>query len=478
MRKRFAIETLDCFLSSEILSQLAQKSYFFFLDSGSGVYKDKLGRYSFIGFDPILLIKSKGKMTQIISKEKREVKKGNPFIFLREILNATDIGPTPSHFPPFLGGGVGYLSYDLCQFVEKISLKAVDDVDIPELFLAFYDRLIIIDHLKNKNFIATAVLPEEKRSAEKKLDQFKKVLFSTIKENSNLLKKTVKEKNEIFPIWSNFTKSKYLEAVEKAKEYIAAGDIYQVNLSQRLWTTLCIPPFELYQRLRKINPAPFAAYLNFGEVVIASSSPERFLKLTDNKVQTRPIKGTRPRGKDREEDERLAKELLASEKDRAELIMIVDLERNDLGKVCRYGSVKVKKLIELETYPTVFHTVSTIEGELYPGKDRVDLLKATFPGGSITGAPKIRAMEIIDELEPTRRAVYTGALGYFGFNRTMDLSIVIRTFLIKENTVYFQVGGGIVADSDPEKEYQETLDKAKALIQSLYQGNPTIQKIE
>ncbi|MCD5401764.1 aminodeoxychorismate synthase component I, partial [candidate division NPL-UPA2 bacterium] len=266
---------------------------------------------------------------------------------------------------------------------------------------------------------------------------------------------------------SNFVKEDYLKAVRKAKEYIGAGDIYQVNLSQRLSADLSILPFELYKRLRQINPAPFASFLNFDGIAIVSASPERFLCLRGRQVETRPMKGTRPRGQDRREDERQKAELLNSEKDKAELVMIVDLERNDLGRVCEYGSVRLREPRTLEPYATVFQTTATVEGMLRKGKDRVDLLKATFPGGSITGAPKVRAMEIIDELEPTKRNLYTGSLGYLSFSGEMDLNIVIRTFLLKEGKAYFQVGGGIVADSDPEAEYEETLDKAKALIEAV-----------
>jgi len=255
--------------------------------------------------------------------------------------------------------------------------------------------------------------------------------------------------------------------VVTAREYICAGDIFQVNLSQRFETDLNIHPYELYQRLRKINPAPFASYLNFDEVSVVGASPERFLKVQGDWVETRPIKGTRPRGKSAAEDKALADELLSSIKDRAENIMIVDLERNDIGRVCRYGTVKVTELAILETYPTVFHLTSTVRGRLRQAENRVDLLKASFPGGSITGAPKVRAMEIIDELEPTRRSVYTGAIGYLSFSGEMDLNIVIRTFLVKRGKAYFQVGGGIVYDSEPEAEYEETLDKARALIQAL-----------
>lgn len=268
---------------------------------------------------------------------------------------------------------------------------------------------------------------------------------------------------------ANFTKEEYISAVKKVKGYIASGDVYQVNLSQRFTTNLELPPFELYRCLRKINPSPFAAYLNFGKVTVISSSPERFLHFSSNNrvVHTRPIKGTRPRGKTPAEDSALAKELLSSEKDRAELIMIVDLERNDLSRVCEFGSVFVPELIKVEKHPTVYHLVSTITGRLPVDKSRIDILKASFPGGSITGAPKIRAMEIIDELEPTKRGIYTGSIGYFSFTGNMDLNIVIRTFIVKDNMAYFQVGGGIVSDSDPEGEYYETLDKGKALMEAL-----------
>ena len=269
----------------------------------------------------------------------------------------------------------------------------------------------------------------------------------------------------------NFPKERYINAIRRIKDYIAAGDVYQVNLSQRIETHIDIPPYELYKRLRSVNPAPFSGYLGFDEVAIISSSPERFLKMNARHVQTRPIKGTRPRDKDRNTDEFLKQALLLSPKDNAELTMIIDLERNDLSRVCDYGSVKVTERKVLEAYPTVYHLVATIEGDLYERYDFIDLLKATFPGGSITGAPKIRAMQIIDELEPTQRSVYTGAIGYIGFNGNADMNIAIRTFIMKGNTVYFQVGSGIVADSDEEEEYEETMHKASALIESLKMQN-------
>jgi len=267
---------------------------------------------------------------------------------------------------------------------------------------------------------------------------------------------------------SNFTRAGYLDAVAHVIEYIFGGDIFQANLSQRLEAPLAGTPLELYGRLRRRNPAPFAAFLEFGDVVVASSSPERFLRVHDGRrVETRPIKGTRPRGVGPEHDAALALALTESDKDRAENVMIVDLLRNDLSRVCRPGTVCVPELFAVEHYATVHHLVSTVVGELAPEHDAVDLVQAAFPGGSITGAPKVRAMQIIAELEPTQRAVYCGSIGYLSVTGALDTSIVIRTYLVLGRDVYFQVGGGIVADSDPEEEYRETLDKARGLVAAL-----------
>jgi para-aminobenzoate synthetase component 1 len=267
---------------------------------------------------------------------------------------------------------------------------------------------------------------------------------------------------------ANFTRDEYLAAIQRCKDYIAAGDIFQVNLSQRFQATTGLSPHELYRRLRTVNPAPYACFQDLGDgMAVVSSSPELFLRVRGRHVVTRPIKGTRRRGQTDAEDAQLREELLRSAKDDAELTMIIDLERNDLGRVCSYGSVRVTERKALESFPTVHHLVGTVEGTLHGRYDLVDLLKATFPGGSITGAPKIRAMEIIDELEPTKRSLYTGAIGCFGFNGNADLNIAIRTFLMNGRNVYFQVGGGIVADSELEAEYDETIHKARGLFESL-----------
>jgi len=442
--------------------------YSFFLDSGMD--PQRLGRYSFIGSDPFLVMRSRGNQVTLIWQDKQEIEQGNPFDVLGRLLETyrLDSFPTPI---PFWGGAVGYLSYDLCHFVERLPSTTLDDLQLPESYFAFYDTVLAFDNLGGKAYITSTGFPELNDSrrlkrAEVCLEKMKGRLSSPYASITAADLWNIKGKAEAM-LKSNFTPDGYIKAVDRVREYIIAGDIFQANISQRFETDLTVSPYKLYQRLRQITPAPFASYLNFDGVTIVGASPERFLRVYGDCVETRPIKGTRARGKDPVEDTMLAQELTHSIKDRAENVMIVDLERNDLGKVCQYGTVRVPELAILETFPTVFHLTSTVAGRLRPDKNRIDLLKATFPGGSITGAPKVRAMEIIDELEPTRRSVYTGAIGYLSFGSNLDLNIVIRTFLIKDGKAYFQVGGGIVYDSDPEAEYLETLDKAKALIQAL-----------
>ena len=439
------------------------RPFCFFLDSGMDTAK--LGRYSFIGSDPFLVLRSRGKEVLLIRDGVKESKRGNPFDVVGELLAIYSLDGCSAGIP-FVGGAVGYFSYDLCHFIEYLPSTAVDDLNLPECYLAFYDTVIAFDHLAGRTYLVSTGFPEldEKKRRQRAGERLKEMKGKMLNKPP-IVRPSVPIEDMVLK--SNFSHKEYLKAVAAAREYICAGDIFQVNLSQRFETDLNIPPCELYQRLRKINPAPFAGYLGFDGVSVVSASPERFLRVQGDWVETRPIKGTRPRGKSVAENKALADELLSSVKDRAENVMIVDLERNDIGRVCRYGTVEVTELAILETYPTVFHLTSTVKGRLCPGKNRIDLLKATFPGGSITGAPKVRAMEIIDELEPTRRSVYTGSIGYLSFSGEMDLNIVIRTFLVKGERAYFQVGGGIVYDSEPEAEYEETLDKAKALFQAL-----------
>ncbi len=447
--------------------------YSFFLDSS--ISQKFESRYSFIGSNPFLILRSKGDQIEIIRDNIKESLVGNPFNIMEKLLEEQSIGCF-SHLPPFVSGGVGYLAYDLRHLLEDGTSYAIDDIECPDCYIAFYDAVVAFDHYLKKMYLFSSGLPEKGIAANTKakaqLHNLREKLASVSNIPIHHRKSLSKKALPLNHFNANFTRECYITAINKVKEYIALGDVYQVNLSQRFSTRTSISSFELYKSLREINPAPFAAYLNFDDVVVISSSPERFLHFSNETrlVQTRPIKGTRRRGETMIEDIRLAKELLTSKKDRAELIMIIDLERNDLGRVCEFGSVSVPKLICLEKHPTVYHLVSTIKGRLSKDKSCIDLLRSCFPGGSITGAPKIRAMKIIDELEPTKRSIYTGSIGYFSFTGNMDLNIAIRTFIVKGDNVYLQVGGGIVADSDPENEYYETLDKGRALMEALNYG--------
>lgn len=427
-----------------------------FLLQSAGVDR-RLGRFSFLGWDPFIVFSNKGRVVELREGNQKRSFVSDPFKELRGLLDRFKMPPCTS-FLPFTGGAVGYLGYELNHFIEELPNTTVDDLQFPEMYLCFYGRILAVDHLKERVY-------KVDRLQEKEPKEEREILLKTADRLPEF--HPVAPVEITAPLRSNFTRSQYESIIRGAKEYIAAGDIYQVNLSQRFHCQTSSSPFHLYRRLMKVNPSPFAAYLGMGNRAILSSSPERFLLVEGDRVETRPIKGTRHRGSTQEEDERLGRELMESEKDRAELAMIVDLERNDLGRVCRYGTVQVVEEAALETYPTVLHLVATVEGRLRKDKDLVDLLRATFPGGSITGAPKVRAMEIIDEFEPTVRSAYTGSIGYIGFDGRADLNIAIRTMMMKERDVFFQVGGGIVADSDPAAEYQETLHKGEGMMRAL-----------
>lgn len=442
----------------EVFAFVRGEAYPFFLDSSLAL--KELARYSFLGCNPYKIIRSKGRTVEAESFYGNYRYQGNVFDFIGEELGRFNI--TSDSKIPFLLGGVGYFSYDLLHLLEDIPQKTADDVGFPESHIAFYDTSIAFDHAEGKGYVISVT--------ENKVDEVIELLRSQKTENRGQRTEMQEPKSSPTNFKSNFTKEDYIKAVRKAKEYIAAGDIYQVNLSQRFSTEIDITPYELYLRLRDASPAPFSAYLDFGKGAVLSSSPESFLRVEGRVIETRPIKGTRPRGNSTGEDDRLREELRQSGKDRAEHIMIVDLERNDLGKVCKYGTVNVSDEMAIESFAQVHHMVSTVTGELKDGVGLIDILKATFPGGSITGAPKVRAMEIIEALEPNRRGVYTGAIGYLGFNGKMDLNIAIRTMMLRGGKAYFSVGGGIVADSDPESEYQETLDKAKGMMEALGAG--------
>ena len=430
---------------------------------------DPQGRFSFIGFDPFYIFQDKG---------------NNSLEDLRTCFQryASYFQERTKDIPvPLFSGMVGYLGYDLGLRLEKIKLQAQDDLLIPDCFFGFYDCVIAIDHLAHKLYIISTGLPEKnpsliERRAEERLAKITRKLSKYSIKNNEIFSfdspPLSNGENFDLDLSCNFTQEMYFKTVKRALEYIRNGDIYQVNLAQRFLFDTTRHDFEinstdLYNSLRRLSPSNFSGYLDCGDFQILSSSPERFLKLSDGIVETRPMKGTRARGQSLKEDKRLKREILSSKKDKAELLMITDLERNDLGRVCRYGSIKVRKMRTLEEYKTVFQTTSTVTGILQKNKDCFDVIEACFPGGSVTGCPKIRAMEIIEELEPTRRAFYTGSMGYINFCGEMDFNVLIRTLLVKDEKIFFHVGSGIVADSTPEDEYEETLIKSKALRQAI-----------
>ena len=437
----------------------------FLLYSGTNPYG--LGRYSFMGFDPFLVVRSRGRKIQIIEQDNIKEITGNSLSILRANLNKYRIKNKIPQIP-FLAGAVGYMGYDFGFLLENIKQNARDDLGLWDLSFGFYDTTICYDHVKKELSIVSLGLPEKNLYLRKLYAESK--IQKIIRDLSKL---TVGHRHRPVDVGAcdirfNFTKENYIDAIKKAKQYIKLGDIYQLNLSQRFQAQTQRDGFDLFKRLVGISPSAFCGFFKTSEFSIISSSPETFLRVDENNiVYTRPMKGTRPRGQTAKEDVRLKNELLGSAKDKAELMMIVDLLRNDLGRVCSYGSVEVEALRNLESYSTVFQTTASIKGELHKNKDRIDLIKACFPGGSITGCPKIRAMEIIEELEPTKRSIYTGSLGYLDFSGNMELNILIRTILKKKDMLYFQTGGGIVADSVPEDEYEETLTKAAAIFQTI-----------
>lgn len=425
------------------------------------------GRYSFIGFDPFLIFESRGSTITITENGARTSYDGDPTAELRSYLKRYPVKRNPA-YPLFQGGAVGYFSYDFCHRYEKLPATTEDDLEVPDSLFLFVDTAILFDHIAERTVVVSTGYPEsDSDSREKRAGMRASDLARQVEAVDVCLPDLPQKQHRTPRIRSSFAKDQFEGIVRAAQEYIRAGDIFQVNLAQRLNAPLSLDPLTLYRLLAEINPSPFASYFNFGEISVVSCSPERLVQLEGRSVDTRPIAGTRPRGREEGADQELSQELLLNEKERAEHIMLVDLERNDLGRVCEYGSIHVNELMVLEEYSHVFHIVSNVKGTLRKGLDALDVVRATFPGGTITGTPKIRSMEIIDELETTRRGLYTGSVGYLSFTGDMDLNIVIRTFVIKDGIAYFHVGAGIVADSNPEHEYFETLYKAQALLSTL-----------
>ncbi|MBI3829547.1 MAG: aminodeoxychorismate synthase component I [Planctomycetes bacterium] len=464
---------------ADLARRLVHVPGFFWLDSGDAVAGTDA--WSFLGLDPERTLEVRDRRTRICSRDggAEESESARAWTVLgRELkeLRAAPLEAAPAERrPPFRGGWFALLAYDLGREIEPLPQRAAPDLPFPDLYLARHETVLAFDH-RDGSWWASVLLPagtphrEQESHAASKAESLLRLTEKSAAAAAPIQNPKSKIQNVLPTPVSNFTKDRYLSSVRRALDYIAAGDIYQVNLSQRFEAPWAASAGELYLRLRQASPARYGAFANLGEGrAVSSISPELFLSMRSREVLTRPIKGTRRRGASPEEDARLAAELEASAKERAELTMIVDLERNDLGRVCDYGSVRVVATGELEKHPTVFHRVAAVAGRLHHRRGVRELLRATFPGGSVTGAPKIRAMQIIEELEPSRRGPYCGAIGWLGADGDLELNLSIRTALIDERAqrAWYQAGGGIVADSDPEKEYEETLAKAAAFFKAV-----------
>ncbi|WP_024297329.1 aminodeoxychorismate synthase component I [Methylomicrobium lacus] len=442
--------------SAALFSSIAGKPWAVFLDSGYPACT--LDRYDILVADPVCTLVTRGGITEITRNGHTMPSADDPFDLVKHELGK--IRQTKNELP-FKGGAIGYFAYDLSRRVERLDSTAADLERIPEMAVGIYEWAVVVDHREQKSYLAgIARDPEYWQSL---IDQ-----FSRLPDERSAAPFRV-----LGAIKTNMDKTGYFRAFDRIKHYLAEGDCYQINLSQRFSALCAGDPWTAYRKLRELNAAPFSAYLNLPDVQVLSSSPECFLRLINGKVTTKPIKGTRPRKADENEDLLQMEILKNSPKDRAENLMIVDLLRNDIGKTCKQGSVRVPKIFAVESYATVHHLVSTVTGLLADGKHALDLLKHCFPGGSITGAPKIRAMEIIEELEPCRRGVYCGSIGYIGFDGNMDSNIAIRTLVHSDGEIRFWAGGGIVNDSVAEEEYQECFDKAAALLDLLRQFSDT-----
>jgi len=438
--------------SSALFSLIAGQPWSVFLDSGYP-YSNQ-GRYDIIAADPVCTLVTQGDITEITRNNLTIKSSEDPFDLVKQQLISDFMSDDDL---PFNGGAIGYFSYDLARRLETLPIIAEDAEHIAEMAVGIYNWAVIVDHQLQKSYLVGHECDEQKWHA--LIAQFSQLP----EQQEHDAFKVISSVN------SNMDKAFYTRAFNRIKQYLKEGDCYQVNLAQRFVARCEGDPWSAYQLLRELNAAPFSCYLNLPDVQILSSSPERFLKLTKGVVETKPIKGTRPRKQDNAEDQQQIKSLESSDKDRAENLMIVDLLRNDISKTCLKGSVKVPVIFDVESYATVHHLVSTITGILADDQHALDLLKSCFPGGSITGAPKIRAMEIIEELEPNRRGVYCGAIGYIGFDGNMDSNIAIRTLVHSQKTIRFWAGGGIVNDSVVEEEYQESFDKAAAMLDLLQQ---------
>jgi anthranilate synthase component 1 len=446
-----------------VLRKMQHKDHVYLLESVEG--GEKWGRYSFLGTDAGVVFKVRGHQVEMTEKGRTSTRdhKGDPLGLLRDLLNRYRPVSTPG-LPRFYGGAVGYLGYDVVRYFEKLQDAPPDDLNLDESVFVVSDSLLIFDNIRHTIKVVACAYTEDTDSIEeayegacRKIDE----MIALLTGPAPPAKPTQKTNGVTFE--SNMTPDQYKHRVHQAKDYVAAGDVIQVVLSQRFTTTQDADPVDLYRALRFVNPSPYLFFLKLEDVTLIGSSPEVMVRLEQNDVELRPIAGTRKRGKTEQEDRALADELLSDEKERAEHVMLVDLGRNDLGRIAETGSVQVNQYMVVEKYSHVMHLVSNVRAQLAKGKDAFDVLAATFPAGTLTGAPKVRAMQIIDELEPVRRGAYGGAVGYFSFSGNMDLCITIRTMVISGGHIHIQAGAGIVYDSQPEAEHQETLSKARGM---------------
>ena len=444
-----------------------QARYACLLESVEG--GEKIARYTFVGAHPAEVFRYVNGACVLESESRISWVQSNPLDFLRNRIQRYRPVRVPG-LPPLVAGAIGYFSYDMVRLFERIPDKARNDIGTDDAVMMFYLGLVVFDHVRHRVWVVRNVFTEgagslrsKYRAAVREISETRRLLELPLDEHRPERNRRAKPPR----VESNFTRPQFLAAVRKSKQYIRAGDIFQVVISQRFSARTDANPFDIYRALRVLNPSPYMYFLKLGDTAVVGSSPEMLVKVQGREAFYRPIAGTRPRGKDESEDQRLAAELAADPKERAEHIMLVDLGRNDLGRVCEYGSVKVERLEFVERYSHVMHLVSTLRGRLRPDVDCFDALAACFPAGTVSGAPKVRAMEIIDELEPTRRGIYAGAILYLDFSGNLDSCIAIRTLVVKKELASVQAGAGLVADSVPEREFQETVNKARALIAAL-----------
>ena len=446
--------------------RIAHKSkYSFLLESVEG--GENIARYTFTGANPEEVFRSRGNNCAIETGGRTERLIENPIEMLRKLSSRYRPVRVPG-LPPLIGGGIGYFAYDMVRLIEQIPATGADELKLDDCVMMFYRGLVAFDHVRHRVWVIQNVFTEGKGSLRQKYDAAAREIHNTRRKLEGPLPRTRRTASRRpLRLKSNFARPAYLAAVRKAKSYIRAGDIFQVVPSQRFSAQTSADPFEIYRALRVVNPSPYLYYLKLDYLSVVGSSPEMLVKVQNQKISYRPIAGTVPRGRNESEDQTFEKNLLADPKERAEHIMLVDLGRNDLGRVSEYGSVTVERLMFVERYSHVMHLVSSLSGKLRPGLDCFDALMACFPAGTVSGAPKIRAMQIIDELEPTRRGIYAGAILYLDFSGNLDSCIALRTLVAKNGRAYIQAGGGVVADSVPEREYQETVNKARAIVSAL-----------